>query len=405
MFPKRLLLRRALLPIALALMALAITRIHGQYCLPIFSGAGADAMAKLDPYLLREGRPDFFKYGPIWAFLLTPIASLHAGLPRPVLEALWCFINLACFFISIQILSDLAAMAFSCSEASRAHLSQARRFALLAILTPLALSNAFYGQINSVLLALLVLFFRGSTAQARTHEAFWGGFSLGLAIWMKVFPIIFLAFVFLPLFDFKILRKRLLLLGLFSATILGLIIPVLIWKASTPAIFEAWLQVLSRDLSHPHLKVGLASILSTLVGNFRPNWLAFAQLLFFGGILTRVALSVGIFRHQSSSDTLQAQLIQQTLLLAGSLLLSHMTEPPTMALLAPAALVLVWLGHSLDTWILLGGITLLPSDLVPSSIKEAIGGQYLIKSLILAYVVTRLLVLEFRPRAQLRRPS
>jgi hypothetical protein len=65
----------------------------------------------------------------------------------------------------------------------------------------------------------------------------------------------------------------------------------------------------------------------------------------------------------------------------------------------------VWLGHSLDTWILLGGITLLPSDLVPSSIKEAIGGQYLIKSLILAYVVTRLLVLEFRPRAQLRRPS
>ncbi|MBU6374385.1 MAG: hypothetical protein KGQ59_00155 [Bdellovibrionales bacterium] len=70
----------------------------------------------------------------------------------------------------------------------------------------------------------------------------------------------------------------------------------------------------------------------------------------------------------------------------GVLMLSHMTEPPTLALLAP---VILYLWTKSGPWTLgslVLGFVILPSDLTPSVIRELLGGQYFIKTAMMIYL-------------------
>ena len=76
----------------------------------------------------------------------------------------------------------------------------------------------------------------------------------------------------------------------------------------------------------------------------------------------------------------------ENLLMLGVLMLSHMTEPPTLALLAP---VIVYLWTRSGLWTLgslVVGLVILPSDLTPQAIRELLGGQYFIKTAMMIYL-------------------
>ena len=64
-------LRAAQLLIGMVGLAFAVLT-KGQYCYPIFVGAAEDFWSGIDLYQVRSGRPDLFKYHPIWGLVLTP---------------------------------------------------------------------------------------------------------------------------------------------------------------------------------------------------------------------------------------------------------------------------------------------------------------------------------------------
>lgn len=321
------------------LSALLTLQTRGQYCLPIFSGAGEDAWNALDPFLMREGRPDLFKYGPIWAILLIPLAAL----PETVAPWLWYLVNAGAFWLA-------------CFRYKKNLSAQDPSFSLIEILIlfPLMLTNGFYGQINSLLLLLIVL----SMIQRPSLQS---GIALSAATWMKLFP------GFLVLLWIKRWRDSISpLWGVFMGAGLGILLPMLVWG---PEIFSSWMTILTQDINAPHHKLGLLSLLLSFELSLESaQWiqriLAFG---FFGGIFLLPSRQLHL---------------AQALAITGFLFFSHMTEPPTLALLAAPALFLshsfrgrIWLLSPLVLFLFL-----LPSDLTPRLIKEALGGQYAIKT-------------------------
>lgn len=332
----------------------------GQYCLPIFSGAGADAISGLDPYILRAGRPDYFKYSPVWALLLAPLHWIPAG----IAPWLWCLLNAAAFWLGCWIYKKAMPS-----------------FGEAILLFPLMLTNGFYGQINSVLWLLIAVALAGIRKQGRGPQL-WAGVALSAAGWMKLFPWV----LAIPaLRDPR--RNRSFLLGVLLGIAAGVLLPWIAWQGSTPGIFDSWLGVLARDMAAPHHKIGLMSWLSSWTGEA-------------GGIskvTTVLALGalacVSVFSRAAEASRAPLEALWITTLL----FFSHMTEPPTLALLAPAVLVLAgsmdWKGL-LPAYLLL---LVLPSDLTPPAIKALLGGQYSIKTLALLVLMIQLGWLLLRP--------
>ena len=325
---------------ALTLLAGVITvQTKGQYCLPIFSGAGWDAWHGLDPYLLREGRPDLFKYGPIWAIFLIPLTALPDGLA----PLIWYLINAGAF-------------GWACLLYKRILGSPGAGFTPLelVLLFPLLLANGFYGQINSLLLLLLVLSMRASPSKAT-------GVWLGMATWMKLFP------GFLILLWIKKWRESIQpLLGVLVMGMVGVVLPLLVWG---PQVFESYLATLTHDVNAPHHKLGLLSLLL--------SW----EMSLESATMIQKIFAIGFFGGVFLLPARQLQLAQ-ALAITGFLFFSHMTEPPTLALLAlPVLFLSHWFRGKL--WLLSPLVVflfLLPSDLTPQLIKESLGGQYAIKT-------------------------
>ncbi|MBU6374384.1 MAG: DUF2029 domain-containing protein [Bdellovibrionales bacterium] len=255
----------------LALLAAISVRSHGQYCLPIFAGAGSDSWSGLNPYLIREGRPDFFKYAPIWAILLAPLHFILEFSSQSVAEWFWCFFNFLCFVgASVLYLTSF-------SESSH---SRFRWIVLGVLLIPLMLNNGFYGQINSLLWLLISVSWVGSRS-LKPAFAVIAGFCLSLTIWMKIFPILFTVFLLLPDRRLSAEIRRSWFFGLIGGFALGVGLPLLVWRGETFAVFSSWFDVLARDIHAPHLKIGLASILPS-------HWLRFfpvIQVFYFGGVI------------------------------------------------------------------------------------------------------------------------
>ena len=325
---------------ALTLIAGVLTvQTKGQYCLPIFSGAGFDAWHSQDPYLMREGRPDLFKYGPIWSIILIPLSALPDG----VAPLIWYFINAGAFW-------------WACVLYKRILADQEARFTLmeLLLLFPLLLTNGFYGQINSLLLLLIVL-------SMRAHPSPAAGVWLGAATWMKLFPG-FLILLWLK--SWKEWTRP--LLGVLVSAVLGCVLPMFVWG---PQVFQSWIATLTHDVNAPHHKLGLLSLL-----------LSHDMSLESAKMIQRI-FAVGFFGGVFLLPAYQRPLAQ-ALAIAGFLFFSHMTEPPTLALLAPSVLFLShsFRGKFLPLSPLFIFLFLLPSDLTPKLVKEALGGQYAIKT-------------------------
>jgi hypothetical protein len=351
----------------LILVSWLAVRSHGQYCLPIFAGAGADTWAGIDPYIRRDGRPDFFKYAPIWGALFIPIQALVSLVPEVAGQWFWAFANFSAFALG----STLQVRRVTGGES----MEFGHRVLLGLLLAPLALTNAFYGQVNSVLWLLIALALDGSSEQASPLRAWMGGFCLSLAIWMKLFPLVFAVFLVFPVDRLPLRNRRSGLAGLGAGIFLGVLIPLLFWRGELPLIFSSWIGTLVRDLHSPHLKLGLASLLPEP----HRGWLLPLQVVFFGLVLGGIVVAD---RKRRATRT-----IFEALLMVGVLLLSHMTEPPTLALLAPAA---IWIAVRGQRWESLGLVVLLvllPSDLVPRAWKQPWGGQYAIKTFALLWVV------------------
>lgn len=334
--------------IILSLLAALVTvGLKGQYCLPIFSGAGADTLLGLDPFLIREGRPDLFKYGPIWALMLAPLASL----PAVVAPYFWALLNAACFWAAVFAFKQ--ARPLSWLEAS--------------LLFPLVLANGFYGQINGLLLWLIVLMLSGIRAQNPWISTV-GGIAGALAIWMKLFP------AALVIFALKRPMSTRFLSALILGMTLGVVAPIVHWG---PWIFESWLKILQHDVASPHHKIGL---LALLVGFQIPESAASHLNQIFAGISMTLLAWVSL---QAITRRSQDQL--EGLWLTCFLIFSHMTKPPTLALLAPAVIVTAR-QQFMRVLPLLLLLLVLPSDLTPSLIKAPLGGNYGIKTMALLYV-------------------
>ncbi len=336
--------------------ALITVQSRGQYCLPIFSGAGSDALSSLDPYIVREGRPDFFKYGPIWALVLIPLSWL----PPLIAPWFWYVLNAVAFWQGCQIYQ-------------RHHFGE-RKFAVMdwVLLTPLFLTNGFYGQINGVLWWMI--------AVALTSRSSWtAALALSAAAWMKLFPAV-LGVLFFKNWKWDHQRGSW-ALGIFLGILAGIVLPALWWS---PEIFVSWWNVVNRDFGMPHHKLGLLSLLmDSGISQAPALWFQkISAVLYFG------ALIAIFFRSERKLD--QTVPVTEALFIVGFLIFSHMTEPPTLALLAPAILVIRGFGLSerklrgVDGALLVL-LVILPSDLIPVSFKNALGGQYAIKTYALLF--------------------
>ncbi len=345
-------------------------RTRGQYCLPIFSGAGQDAWSGLDPYLLQEGRPDRFKYGPIWAVLLGFLNFLPPW-PTWSTPAFWYCLNALAFWRG-------------CWNWKKSLTESSPHWTLneLVVLAPLALTNGFYGQINGLLLWLI-----SSCASSGKRN----GMALSLAAWMKIFPIYLVA----------LQPHRRVLRGVLVGIAAGVFVPFLVWSVigapaaslhPTLSIFESWAQVLVADAEHPHHKLGLLALLV--------QWgfsLELAQgiqkvsaLFFFGGLW--------LWRKPRS----------EAAAITGFLFFSHMTEPPTLALLAPAVITLLSHNGHYPRLIALGLMALivvLPSDLTPQALKTFLGGQYAIKTAAVLFCLVMLLKILASSQVESTRPD
>ncbi|NDD91593.1 DUF2029 domain-containing protein [bacterium] len=363
-----------------AIAAAAVVRIHGQYCLPIFSGAGADAWAGIEPYLVREGRPDFFKYAPLWSVLLIPLNLLGQILPQIVFQWAWCFLNFLCFFFGSFLY--FRSLRDSGGSGPVSFVNRVHFLVLIALLLPLMVNNGLYGQINSLLWLLISVGIVGLRS-ARRAFSFLGGLCLSLAIWMKLFPVLFAVFLVFPGEKISSSVRRWSWAGLAVGVTLGVVLPVVMWGDATLSVFKAWSAVLSRDIHTPHLKIGLASLLpASLLG-----LLPLLQALYFGSVVFLCGLFDRRVKKGAALGTIDRSQLE-CLLMLGVLLLSHMTEPPTLALLAPV-MIWVWMrGPKWATWVLLAPFLLLPSDLTPSWLKESLGGQYHIKTIGLLLLLT-----------------
>ncbi len=369
--------KRLLLGLLLvALLSFLVIRIHGQYCLPIFSGAGEDAWLVRDPYFAREGRPDLFKYGPVWAIVFAPLYSLGTLIGERGLQFFWAFLNLLAF--SSAVLQMIRRWSPGVGTQPRWRMA-----VMVVLLLPLALTNAFYGQINSVLLLLVAIGLAGSSAGALPRHAFSGGLALAFATWMKLFPVLFAIFLVLPLERQEQRSRRAGLSGFAIGILLGIVLPLVVWRGEVPEIFRSWAQVLGQDLHSPHLKIGLASLLpESARGLLRP-----IQLIYFGALMLSVFWMNRSRRVDGSLQRFRLRRSIENLLMVGVLLLSHMTEPPTLALLAPAAIWIALEGGVAEISVFVVVMVLLPSDLVPRNWKEALGGQYAIKTFALLWIL------------------
>jgi hypothetical protein len=360
----------------LLLFSVAVIRIHGQYCLPIFSGAGEDAWLLRDPYLAREGRPDLFKYGPIWAIVFAPLFSLGALVGESGLQFFWAFLNLLAFSGAVLVMIRRWNRQVELQP-------RWRKIVMLVLLLPLALTNAFYGQINSVLLLLIVIGLAGSSGGVLPRHAFFGGMALAFAAWMKLFPFLFAIFLVLPMERQDQRNRRAGLSGFVFGILLGVVLPLAVWRGDVVDIFRSWAQVLGHDLHSPHLKIGLASLLPEGARSLlRP-----IQLIYFGGLMWGV---FWVDRYSRPDDLLHRSLWRRSienLLILGVLLLSHMTEPPTLALLAPPVIWLAIEGGGAEIAVFVVLMVLLPSDLIPRNWKGVLGGQYAIKTFALLWIL------------------
>ena len=222
---------------------------------------------------------------------------------------------------------------------------------------------------------------------------------LTLGIWMKCFPVLFGIFLLFPIEHTPRENQRAQWRGLTWGGVLGVILPLYFWRDSLSfEIFIAWFKVLMQDLHFPHLKIGLAALLPVSLRGH----LFVGQILFFGLLLPWVVMQH--FKYKSSgvnSEALIGRITLESILLTGILILSHMTEPPTLALLAP---VIVWIwskGSIVELSALSLFLFLLPSDLTPQSLKQIFGGQYMIKSWTLLLILTILTRQAFRPPKKL----
>lgn len=382
--------RSVLVCAVFAVLAWLIFRSRGQYCLPIFLGAGDDAASRVNPYLLQAGRPDFFKYGPIWAVFFIVLKWLHQIIGGNGLTWFWCWLNLVCFYFgSFFYWNDFRRVT--------RRVQRIRMGLVFLCLSPLALSNAFYGQINSLLLLLICLGLLGVRSDSSRKIHFLAGIFLAFASWMKVFPIIFSIFIFFPLVKLPREKTQAGFMGFLVGLSGGVLLPWLVWESKTVDIFRSWCGVLFRDLGEPHLKIGMASLLpKSWIGVF-----PIFQMIIFSAVFFRI-IGADLSKDFSSFKRVQERFVLEGVLMLAVLLFSHMTEPPTLALAALPIIAIVGFSVPYELIILFTMVVILPSDFSPESVKNIFGGQYRIKTFSLCWMMFVLVRHFFSPTSRFR---
>jgi hypothetical protein len=174
-----------------------VLRPEQQTVYPIYAQAGRDWLAGEDVYRLDRGpsepppasawgllrppaRPavgwglESYRYSPLVASLLVPVGLL----PDRAGAVLWRLVNAAVL---------LAAVGWWLRRAAPYPLSRGQRGVFLLALTPFAIGSLNNGQINPLLLALILTTFT-CCAEGRFNLA---GLCFGLAFWLKLYPLVF----------------------------------------------------------------------------------------------------------------------------------------------------------------------------------------------------------------------
>jgi hypothetical protein len=177
--------------------ARVVLRPEQQTVYPIYAQAGCDWLAGEDVYrldhspsapppasawdLLRPpARPavgwglESYRYSPLVAALLVPMGLL----PDRAGAVLWRLVNVAVL---------LAAVGWWLRQAAPYPLSRGQRGIFLLALAPFAIGSVNNGQINPLLLALILATFT-CCAEGRFNLA---ALFFGLAFWLKLYPLVF----------------------------------------------------------------------------------------------------------------------------------------------------------------------------------------------------------------------
>jgi hypothetical protein len=160
----------AVVLIVLAILAARSPRNHSV--LPIFAQAGANWAAGQPLYGITGEAHDLFRYSPLAAALFAPL-SLP---PLAVTAALWRLLNAAVLILGFRwwlhtVLPD--------------RLTVAQRAMLYLLILPMAISNLYNGQINPLMLGLLL----AAVAAVQQQRFTLAAVLVGLAFWLKLYPV------------------------------------------------------------------------------------------------------------------------------------------------------------------------------------------------------------------------
>jgi alpha-1,2-mannosyltransferase len=258
-------------------------------------------------------------YGMNLPFTYTPFAALifvpFALLPLPIAEIVWTVINVCALGVISWWALDMMRV-----SSWRFRLALSIGIAVFATLLDPILCNLVFGQINVLLMLLVMLDFQ------RWMPPKWRGIALGVAAGIKLIPLIFVVYLFL------IGRRR-------AAVLAGItfICTILIGLLVIPTAFhQYWLGGtafdLKRILTPTDVDHSLFGLFARLAGDATspPAWAKFVCAIV--GILGLIAATVA---NRRGHELLGVVLVGNT-----SLLVSPVTWMATMVWIVPT---LIWL--------------------------------------------------------------
>jgi hypothetical protein len=150
--------------------AMVAPRSHSVY--PIFTSAGKRWQKGRSLYKEWEPGLDFFRYSPLAASLFAPVSSL----PESVTGALWRLLSGGILGLGILLwLRELLP-----GRLTRSHLA-----IVFLLVLPLALPNLYNGQVNSLMLGLVLT----AVALVRRQHFLLAAGCVALTFWLKLYPL------------------------------------------------------------------------------------------------------------------------------------------------------------------------------------------------------------------------
>jgi hypothetical protein len=285
---------------------------HNHNVYLIFAEAGRHWRGGEPLYGAVQPGLDVFRYSPLAASLFAPLSLL----PVSAAGVLWRLLNAAIY---------IAGLAWWLREVVPGRLTRTGWATLFLLLLPLSLPNLINGQVNPLMIGLVV----AAAAAARAGRFTPAGFAAALACWLKLYPVA-VGLLLVMLYRRKFFAPF--LVGLAAGFAVPFVLQAPAYVAGQYGEWLTYLQEDHRELGPIQLWFKDARLLLRLSGVALPSW-GYPTL----EVLSGLGIAVLCWWRQQRGDGARGVLLLTTYLGCGWMtLFGPATETAAWIILAPA---------------------------------------------------------------------